>query len=199
MGKGGAGKQHIQATQQHVDQLLEAFTELRAQRGSNEAELLDKYWWLISDTTLRRFITANNCDVDAAQAQILSHLEWRGPYGVDTITEEDFSDMAALNELYWRGFNNKGYPILVWNAARHNASGVIPAERYTRYFVYLLETGARDFFGGSEKPGLFSIMLNAKGVGRRNIDFAMMKLAGPIIEVSGEMCSRWVGGWGNSE
>ena len=32
MGKGGAGKQHIQATQQHVDQLLEAFTELRAQR-----------------------------------------------------------------------------------------------------------------------------------------------------------------------
>jgi hypothetical protein len=100
---------------------------------------------------------------------------------------QDFSDMAALNELYWRGFNSQGHPILVWNAARHDASGKgsVNAERYARYFVYLLETGARDFFGGSEKPGLFCIMFNARGVGRRNVDLAMMRLAGPIIEVGG--------------
>ena len=141
MGKGGVGKAHIQATQAHVDELMASFEVMRAQRGTSEAELLDKYWWLITDTTLRRFITANNCDVAGAQAQILSHLEWRGPYGVDSIKDEDFSDMAALNELYWRGFNSAGHPVLVWNAARHNdpATGKpATAERYTRYFVYLV-------------------------------------------------------------
>ena len=95
MGKGGAGKQHIQATTAHVEELRGILSEIRDSasssdgRRSKEAELLDYYWWLASsDTTLRRFITANNCDVPAAQAQLLSHLEWRGPYGVDTITEE---------------------------------------------------------------------------------------------------------------
>jgi hypothetical protein len=57
-------------------------------------------------------------------------------------------------------------------------------KRYTRYFVYLLETGQRDFFGGAEKDGHFCVLLNAKGVGRRNLDFAMMKVAGPIIELN---------------
>jgi hypothetical protein len=73
--------------------------------------------------------------------------------------------------------------VLVWNAARHNGEEISP-ERYTRYFVYLLENGQRDFFGGPENPGMFCVLVNAKGAGRKNLDFPMMKIAGPIIELN---------------
>jgi len=42
--------------------------------------------------------------------------------------------------------------------------------------VQLLERGQRDFFGGAEKPGHFCILVNARGVGRKNLDFPMMKV-----------------------
>jgi hypothetical protein len=54
---------------------------------------------------VERFITANNCDVGGAQAQILAHLAWRGTYDVEAALVEDFSDIVARNELYWRAFD----------------------------------------------------------------------------------------------
>jgi len=71
----------------------------------------------------------------------------------------------------------------VWNAARHDGSEV-SKERYGRFFVHLLERGQRDFFGGDERPGQFAVLVNAKGFGRRNIDFGMMRSAGPVIELN---------------
>lgn len=65
--------------------------------------------------------------------------------------------------------------MLVWNAARHDGTTISP-ERYSRFFVQLLERGQRDFFGGAEKPGHFCILVNARGVGRKNLDFPMMKV-----------------------
>ena len=180
MGKGGAGKQHVQATPEKISELLARFEDQR-RTTTPEAELLNKYWWLVTESTLRRFITANNCNIDGAQKQILDHLRWRGPYGVESILEEDFSDMEARRELYWEGFDLEGNPVIVWNVARHDGSEVSP-ERYTKFFIYLLEVGARDFFGGAEKPGTFVIILNAAGIGPKNLDIAGGKYAGPILE-----------------
>jgi len=70
----------------------------------------------------------------------------------------------------------------VWNAARHDSS--LGAERYARFFVYLLESGQRRFFGGPERPGHFCVVLNAAGAGLRHLDFPMMRLAGPMIELN---------------
>jgi len=56
-------------------------------------------------TRASRFITANNCNVDGAQTQILEHLVWRGTYDVEAVIDEDFSDIESRNELYWRAFD----------------------------------------------------------------------------------------------
>ena len=56
------------------------------------------------------------------------------------------------------------------------------SERYARYFVHLLESGCEEFFGGPERAGTFTLVVNAKGVGWKNLDFATMKLAGPVVE-----------------
>lgn len=98
--------------------------EQRKQAGTREADLLHENWWLLTETTLRRFITANNCDVSGAQKQILAHLEWRSTYDVDAVVKEDFSDIAARNELYWRSYDLQDHPVLVWNAARHDGSEI---------------------------------------------------------------------------
>jgi len=75
--------------------------------------------------------------------------------------------------------------VLVWNGARHD-SGLSP-ELYTRYFVHLLETASRDFFGGPEKPGCVTIVANAKGVGWKHLDFAAMKVAVRCVQ-RGALC-----------
>jgi len=48
--------------------------------------------------------------------------------------------------------------------------------------VHLLDVGAVEYFGGIEKGGTFTLVVNARGVGWKNLDFATMKLAGPIVE-----------------
>jgi hypothetical protein len=101
-------------------------SEEQRKGSGREAALLNDNWWLISETTLRRFITANNCDVAGAQKQILSHLQWRIDYDVESVVKEDFSDLTARNELYWRSFDMQGHPVLVWNAARHDGSEISP-------------------------------------------------------------------------
>jgi len=61
-------------------------------------------------------------------------------------------------------------------------SNQVSPERYAKYFVHLLDIGAAEYFGGIERAGTFTLVVNARGVGWKNLDFTTMKLAGPIVE-----------------
>jgi len=120
-----AGKAHLQATDDDVANLRLSLESLMAS-NENEAALLEEWWWLATDATLRRFVTANNRKIAEAQSQLLSHMDWRRQRqaeGADT-SQDDFSDLVQRRELFWGGKDKHDHPILVWNAARHDGSAV---------------------------------------------------------------------------
>jgi hypothetical protein len=175
-----AGKAHLQATAGDVSALRGSLEALKGSRGP-EAVLLEEWGWLATDATLARFLTANNRKLPAAQSQVLHHLDWRRQRKEAADDGGDFADLVARRELLWCGQDKHGHPVLVWNAARHDGSQVSP-ERYGQFFVHLLDVGAAEHFGGVERAGAFTLVVNARGVGWKNLDFATMKLAGPVLE-----------------
>ena len=85
---------------------------MREQSTSVEKRLVASNWTFVcSETTLHRFITANNCDVSAAREQLLWHLRWKEEYRVGDVLQEDFTDMFARNEMYWMGTDKAGHPV----------------------------------------------------------------------------------------
>ena len=135
-----AGKAHLQATIDDVSELrlsLESLKEL----GGDEAQLLKEWWWLVTDATLRRFVTANNRKLAEAQSQLLSHMDWRRHRQAEggEMSQDDYSDLVKRHELFWCGKDKHGHPILVWNAARHDGSVVSslePSDLRTRQCIF---------------------------------------------------------------
>ncbi len=58
--------------------------------------LYGSYGDIISDhAACDRFLEASNGDIDRAAEMLTEHCQWRESFCVDTITDEDFSDLAA--------------------------------------------------------------------------------------------------------
>ncbi len=58
--------------------------------------VFDRYGDIISDRAVcERFLEASNGDIDRAVEMLTQHCQWRETFGVDTITDEDFSELAA--------------------------------------------------------------------------------------------------------
>jgi hypothetical protein len=57
---------------------------------------------------------------------------WRRVKRYQSSTSSDVAlrqSVGPCDQLYWKGFDKQGHPVLVWNAARHDGSEV-SAERY---------------------------------------------------------------------
>jgi hypothetical protein len=56
----------------------------------------DRYGDIVSDRAVcERFLEASHGDIDRAADMLSEHCQWRESFGVDTITDEDFSELAA--------------------------------------------------------------------------------------------------------
>ena len=74
-------------------------------------------------------------NVDRAIKEMKAHFKWRDEYRVDTIVDEDFSDLKGRQEVYWAGVDKNGVPSLTWILRKHKASDQRP-ERFVRFFVH---------------------------------------------------------------
>jgi hypothetical protein len=136
--------------------------------------LLDRYGDLIHDKlAIERFLKAHKGDVRQAFEQMKAHLHWRNSYKVDSITDEDFSDMKARGELYWTGHDKNGVPTLTWILSKHDG-GKQSAERFVRFLVYQIECGMRSL--PSYPNTEFNIMVDLTDVGFGNNDPEMIGL-----------------------
>jgi len=170
------GKPHTPATNFQIAQLRALLNQEVLKDNGND--LLEEYHSLLSDHTLNRFLTARNGRVDIAFQMLLMHLAWRKSYGVDTILEEDFSDLDAQQEIFWLKEKDKtGHPVIVWRMMLHDQQ-FCAKDRMVRYFIYMLEKGIKL----AHPVETFVMVLDCRGMRKKNLDFHMVKLASPIIE-----------------
>ncbi len=88
---------------------------------------------------------------------LTEHCQWRESFGVDTITDEDFSELAAtgmsdfanvsesldfdqlnVGEVYWAGHDTDGIPTLTWRICKHDPSRTT-SENFVRFFIHTIE------------------------------------------------------------
>jgi len=137
-------------------------------------EAVEMYGDIVNNQgAIERFLKAHKGNVDKAFEQVSLHLHWRRDYEVDTITEEDFSDMKAYGELYWTGRDKNGVPTLTWILRKHDG-GKQKADRFVRFLVHQIECGMRSL--PSYPNTEFNIMVDLEGVGFGNNDPEMMGL-----------------------
>mmetsp|Transcript_14047 Transcript_14047/g.32364 ORF Transcript_14047/g.32364 Transcript_14047/m.32364 type:complete len:548 (-) Transcript_14047:156-1799(-) len=125
---------------------------------------------IVDEKAIRRFLAANKGNVDKALHQFVKHLKWRQDYQLDTIVDEDFSDMLELGEIYWAGKDLEGVPTLTWLLRKHDAKRQ-DADRFVRFLVFQIERGLRAL---PDYPnGRFNIAVDLSQAGYSNMDHEM--------------------------
>ena len=148
-----------------------------------ERDNVDKYRAMVCHQVwLQRWLTACGGDVVWAMKRILTHLEWRQEYRVDSIMDEDWSDYDRRHEMYPSGICKAGRPTWTWNVAKHSmeSNGVPPnatPELGARYLVLTLE---RVWAMNPSAPQLNTIC-NCEGMGFSNYEHKMCLLCLDIL------------------
>jgi len=123
---------------------------------------------ITSELACTRFLRGAKGNVDKAVEMFETHLTWRSRYKVETIVDEDFSDLKAHNELYWGGQDREGVMTLMWNLRKHDAKRT-DAKRFVRFFIHQIETGLRTC--RSYPNGLFNIAVDLDQVVRSHLAY----------------------------
>jgi hypothetical protein len=123
---------------------------------------------ITSELACTRFLRGAKGKVDKAVEMFETHLTWRTRYKVETIVDEDFSDLKAHNELYWGGQDREGVMTLMWNLRKHDAKRT-DAKRFVRFFIHQIETGLRTC--PSYPNGLFNIAVDLDQVVRAHLSY----------------------------
>jgi hypothetical protein len=97
---------------------------------------------ITNELACTRFLRGGKGKVNKAVEMFEAHLAWRVRYKVETIVDEDFSDLKAHNELYWGGRDREGVMTLVWNLHKHDSKRT-EAKRFVRFFIHQIESGLR--------------------------------------------------------
>jgi hypothetical protein len=117
-----------------------------------------------------RFLRGAKGNVCKAVDMFRKHLEWRIQYGLESVVDEDFTDLKAHEELYWTGRDKDGVVTLMWRLHKHDASRTNGA-RFVRFFVHQIETGLRS---SPQYPNAqFNILVDLQQVGYANADKEM--------------------------
>lgn len=97
---------------------------------------------IIDEAACTRFLRSGKGNISRAVDMFKGHLEWRVKYKLDTIVNEDFSDLKKHDELYWGGEDKEGAMTLMWRLRLHDAKRT-DAKRFVRFFVHQIESGLR--------------------------------------------------------
>lgn len=118
----------------------------------DEKQVLDKFKrrvipilphkYMKEDIYLIRWLRARNFNVNLAEQMLKNNLRWRREQRMDTIHQEDWSDMKAEFPYYNDKFDKEGRPLGAvsfgpWNFRKMAISGKMP--RLQRYLNKLLE------------------------------------------------------------
>ena len=128
---------------------------------------VSRYGDMIADeAACTRFLRGTKGNVVKAVEMFQEHLEWRVRYKLDSIVDEDFSDLKQIHELYWSGRDKDGVITLMWRLRKHDSRRT-DAKRFVRFFVHQIESGLRR--SGDYPNGQFNIMVDLDKVvrGRR--------------------------------
>ncbi|CAL8080001.1 unnamed protein product [Orchesella dallaii] len=115
-----------------------AFDKLKSQVHKNITHPLMK-----TDLFLLRWVRAKNLDVNRAVKDMFDFLQWRKSNRIDTIQEEDWSDMIAEHPYRMDVIDLQGRPVAVgsiggqWNVRRTFLQG--KGQRLSRYVYKLVE------------------------------------------------------------
>lgn len=131
--------------------------------GKNGRDDEDLLLWFLKD---RKY------DVDATVAKLTKALTWRRDFGVDEISEETISDMAATGKAYLHSSPDvQGRPVVIVRAACHypDPETLIPSEKLC---IYLVEKSLTQLPpGGDQILGIFDL----RGFTSKNGDLKFVK------------------------
>ena len=97
---------------------------------------VERYGDQITDAAAcSRFARGAKGNVAKAVDMFKTHLEWRMSYNLESIVDEDFTDLKAYDELYWGGRDKDGVMTLMW---RYASTFAIYAEREILKTVHIL-------------------------------------------------------------
>jgi hypothetical protein len=113
---------------------------MEAQNGNADVEQYGDM--ILSEAACCRFLRGAKGNVKSAVNMFRTHLEWRVRYKLDTIVDEDFTDLKEHGELYWGGRDKEGVMTLMWRLRKHDAKRT-DAKRFVRFFVHQIESGLR--------------------------------------------------------
>ena len=112
---------------------------------------------ITNEAACTRFLRGGKGNVNKAVDMFKAHLEWRIRYNLETIVDEDFSDLRVHEELYWGGCDKDGVMTLMWQLRKHDAKRT-DAKRFVRFFVHQIESGLRTC--PSYPNGQFNILVD---------------------------------------
>ena len=119
---------------------------------------IERFGDMITDEkACTRFLRGGKGNVGKAVDMFKAHLEWRIRYNLETIVDEDFSDLKGHGEVYWGGCDKDGVMTLMWQLRKHDAKRT-DAKRFVRFFVHQIESGLRTC--ESYPNGQFNIMVD---------------------------------------
>ena len=125
---------------------------------------VSRYGDMITDEmACSRFLRGAKGNVKKAVEMFQANLEWRVRYKLDSIVDEDFSDLKEHHELYWSGRDKDGAMTLMWRLRKHDSRRT-DAKRFVRFFVHQIESGLRTC--GNYPNGQFNIMVDLDKVVR---------------------------------
>ncbi|KAK4780043.1 hypothetical protein SAY87_016149 [Trapa incisa] len=121
----------------------------------------------VDDHTLRRFLRAQDLDVDKASDMFLKYLNWKRtfiPNGY--IAEREIRNELAQNKLFIQGYSKKGQPIIVLLGNKHkpSKSGL---DEFKRCVVYAFDKICARIPSGKDN---FIAIADLEGWGYKNSD-----------------------------
>jgi len=144
---------------------------------------VDKYRAMLCHPAwIKRWLKACGGDVTWAMQRVLTHLEWRQEFKVDTIMSEDWTEYDKRLEMYPSGICKAGRPTWTWNVSKHGyvANGIAPndtPEMGARYLVLTLE---RTWAMNPAAPR-FNTICNCHDMGFSNYEHQMCLLCLDIL------------------
>lgn len=126
----------------------------------------------LSDVTIRRFLRARKCDVQATKRGIERHCQWRVEEKVDEIKEHDISGELQSGKIQVHGKDKSDRPVVYIFAVRHNKDHR-DLEEMKKFIIFTLEKALALTKPDEEK---MDIVFDLNGFNKKCMDYDVVKL-----------------------
>ncbi|CAH1419069.1 unnamed protein product [Lactuca virosa] len=120
------------------------------------------------DLTIRRFLRAQDLDVDKASAMLLKFIKWRKTFVPNgSISVSEIPNELAQNKLFMQGTDRSGRLITLVFGGRHYQNKIGGLEEFKRFVTFTFERITSRMPPGQEK---FVAIADVEGWGYSNSD-----------------------------